>query len=156
MFYKLDWITLECDRSVHILKCIVIFDFSNYNRTTISFVRPRHFPFFQVRSKERDMVAFLSISGPGLRNCDSVILAMKDLGIYGDITSNISVDPDGNVEPGCRVLIANKNFKEASTKLWERLKTECNLQCAHVRYHVSKEGCIFDVNGTSRCPSAGS
>ena len=96
----------------------------------------------------------MSISGRNLGKCNVVIHAMRELGVYGDVSRNVSVDPDGNIEPGCRILIANKNNEDATTKLWDRLRHDCSLQCAHVRFHVVKEGCIFDVMGPTRCPTA--
>ena len=96
----------------------------------------------------------MSISSKTLGKCDAVVYAMRELGLYGDVTKNVSIDPEGNIEPGCRVLIANKNNEDATKKLWDRIRNDCSLECAHVRFHVAKEGCIFDVMGPTRCPTA--
>lgn len=103
--------------------------------------------------KKLRMVATLSVSGPQLHvDCSNVMRAMKSLGIAGDVTPNRTL-VDGDEEPGCRVVIASRPSKEHAARLWERLRTECELTCAHlsVRDDVS-EGCVLDVLRPSRCP----
>ena len=100
------------------------------------------------------MVAILSVSGHGLGNCNTVLSTMKKLGIFGDVTTNLSIDPDGNVEPGCRVLIANKNCEIVARRMWETLERDYHLGCAHLKCYESKEGCIYDVFAPTKCPSA--
>ncbi len=99
------------------------------------------------------MVAILSISAPNLDNCESVIVAMRKLGIYGDVTTNKSVDPNGNIEHGCRVLVAN-DIGQTSHRLWDEIKkNNPSLECAHILGYDVKYGCIFDVFRPSLCPS---
>lgn len=100
------------------------------------------------------MVAVLSVSGQTLEKCESVLYAMRKLGIYGDITHNKSVDPEGNIENGCRILIANKDSDASVQTLWRELKELHTLQCAHVSIERHMQGCIFDVFAPSKCPSA--
>ena len=99
------------------------------------------------------MVATLSVSGDiMLADCSNVVSAMKSLGIAGDVTPNLTV-VDGRQEPGCRVVIASRPSTEHAERLWERLRRECELTCAHlsVRDDVV-EGCVLDVLRPSRCP----
>ena len=100
------------------------------------------------------MVATLSLSGRSLGNCDTVIRAMQSLGIYGDVTRNTTVEPDGSTEQGCRILIANKNATESVHSLWTKLKDLHAVQCAHVRICTEKDGCVYDVLAPSKCPSS--
>ena len=101
------------------------------------------------------MVATVSLSGATLGDkCEAVITAMRTLGICGDVTANVSVDPGGNLEPGCRVLIASKPNDRHVRRLWEHLRERTLLNCAHVRVEECKSGCYYDVYGASRCPSA--
>lgn len=99
------------------------------------------------------MVGTLSVSGQKIaEDCSNVISAMSALGIAGDVTPNLTL-VDGSRERGCRVVIATRPSKEHAGRLWERLRTECELTCAHlsVRDDVS-EGCVLDVLRPSRCP----
>lgn len=99
------------------------------------------------------MVAVLSLSGPHLENCESVIVAMRELGIHGDVTANKSVDPNGNIEPGCRVLVAN-DIGQSAHRLWNEMKKkDSSLECAHIFGYDVTYGCIFDVFRPSLCPS---
>ena len=103
--------------------------------------------------KKFRMVATLSVSGPQLHvDCSNVVRAMQSLGIAGDVTPNLTL-VDGRQEPGCRVVIASRPSKEHADRLWERLRPECDLTCAHlsVRDDVM-EGCVLDVLRPSRCP----
>lgn len=99
------------------------------------------------------MVAWLSISGPGVRqDCSNVVSAMQVLGLVGDVTRNQSVDEHGVLEPGCRVLVASG--KSDARRLWGYLRSTIDgLQCAHVAIEHREAGCVFDVFADSRCPS---
>ena len=101
------------------------------------------------------MVAVLSVSGD-LGNCESVIVAMRTVGIVGDVTRNTSVDSMGRIESGCRVLIANGDAKTKAQVLWENLHKANNLVCAQMTHFDLSYGCVFDVFGPSRCPDRAS
>ncbi len=100
------------------------------------------------------MVATLSFSGKSLR-CEAVIDAMTKSGIYGDVSTNVTINPDGSTETGCRVLVANKNAEERSRQLWMALRDDGSVQCAHIKIESMKSGCTHDVFAPSRCPTAG-
>lgn len=97
------------------------------------------------------MVVVLSLSGKTLGDCSSVLEAMKKLKVVGDITQNKSIDPGGNVEPGCRVMIAGD--MGANTKhLWEDVKRTHGLGCAHMFAYDVTYGCVWDTFAKSNCP----
>ena len=102
------------------------------------------------------MPAHLSVSGPGLsRGCTEVVRAMRDLGVCGDVTPNISV-VDGNYERGCRVVVASQPHARHAQDLWETLRTRHALTCAHVRIGDDPtSGCVLDVFRPSACPGKG-
>lgn len=98
------------------------------------------------------MVAILSLSGPTLASCESVVEAMRAMGISGDVTSNVSV-VDGAPEPGCRVLVASRHAREQSRRLWTAMRAHHDLTCAHVSLEGDRtSGCVLDVFRPSLCP----
>ena len=99
------------------------------------------------------VTAVLSVSGPSLKNCETVVSALRDVGVVGDVTHNKSVDALGRIEDGCRILIANDTVKMEKTRaLWSMLQSKHSLTCAHVSQSVASSGCVMDVFAPSRCP----
>mgnify|MGYP001185187298 CR=1 FL=1 len=98
-------------------------------------------------------LATLSISGPQLKSCYGIVQAMKELGVCGDVTQNVSVDTEGGVEVGCRVLVLGRDAEKHARSLWTKLQTEYSLGCAHINVSEHRAGCTYDVFGPSRCPS---
>lgn len=95
----------------------------------------------------------MSVSGKGIdEKCEMVISAMRELGICGDVTPNVSVDSSGYAEKGCRILIASKPHERYVRLLWENLRDAAGLKCAHVQMKENTSGCYFDVYGETRCP----
>lgn len=99
------------------------------------------------------MVAILSVSGESLGRCDTVVRAMRELGLTGDVTKNMSIGPTGEVERGCRVVVAN-DTRASAELLWNKLQREHGLTCAHVTGFDLVYGCVFDAFAPSRCPSS--
>jgi hypothetical protein len=97
------------------------------------------------------MVAVLSLSGKNLGECDTIISLMQKLKICGDVTRNISVDEEGTLETGCRVLLTDAS--KAQT-VWNIVREQNNLTCAHIMEYNIKYGCVLDVFATSKCPSS--
>lgn len=101
------------------------------------------------------MVAILSLSGNELsHDCAEVVHHMRMLGINGDVTCNRTM-LDGQLEHGCRVVVAEKDPIPAVQSLWERMQQLYGLDCAHVRIESDvRSGCVLDVLRPSACPSA--
>ena len=102
-------------------------------------------------------MAILSVSGNLKGGCAEVIDAMRRLGINGDATPNTTV-LDGQLEQGCRDVIASQDRSdEAVRRLWDDVRGECGLTCAHVTISRDvKQGCVLDVLRPSACPGASS
>ena len=99
------------------------------------------------------MVAILSVSGGLLdAKCKTVIDAMKQLNLCGDVTPNYSVY-DKMVEHGCRVVVVGRNEDSDVRRLWYHLRNANKLSCAHVEIKTHTSGCVYDVFSHSRCPS---
>ena len=99
------------------------------------------------------MVAILSISGESLDpRCESVVSAMKELNLCGDVTPNYSIY-NQIVEYGCRVMVVGKTEESDVKRLWHHLRNVNDLSCAHVEIKTHKSGCVFDVFSASKCPS---
>ena len=98
------------------------------------------------------MSAIVSLSGHSLQDCGPVVQAMRRLGIYGDVTSNTSIDPMGNVEPGCRVTIGGATVRDDAKRLWHEIRSITPLTCAHVQVSDVSAGCVFDVFRPTACP----
>lgn len=100
------------------------------------------------------MVAIVSVSSVNLDpECHSVIRVMQKLNLVGDVTPNVTV-AGGDIEHGCRILIAGGDARGKTKRLWKALKAEVpSLQCAHITIQENLSGCVFDVFGTSQCPT---
>jgi hypothetical protein len=97
------------------------------------------------------MVAHLAISSPLVASdCSDVIRMMKKLGISGDVTPNVTI-LDGDLENGCKIVVASAPHREKARILWDALRTPLGLTCAHVRVESRVEGCVLDVFRPSAC-----
>tara|TARA_Y100000748_G_scaffold237687_1_gene201695 strand:+ start:198 stop:515 length:318 start_codon:yes stop_codon:yes gene_type:complete len=101
------------------------------------------------------MVGVLSISGASV-SCDETIATMRRMGIWGDVTPNVTVMEAGVVEPGCRIRITSRPQRAHTEALWHALRREHGLTCAHVHLAQGEEqqGCVLDVFRPSDCPGA--
>ena len=98
------------------------------------------------------MVSWLSISNKKIKSCDEVLQTMRALKIVGDVTQNASIDEKGEIEVGCRILVAG--HEDNVKHLWHNLSQMYDLKCAHVSIvGDNKNGCVLDVFRPSNCPS---
>ena len=95
------------------------------------------------------MAVTLSLSGDDPGNCDTVVRLMKQLGIPGDVTRNVTI-LHGGLESGCRVRL----FGDMTSlrTLWDATSAECSLACAHVDWTEHRSGCVLDMLRPSKCP----
>ena len=95
------------------------------------------------------------MSGGGLsHDCFEVIAAMQRAGLSGFVTRNVSV-VDGAVEAGCAAHVCGPGAEDGAKALWEVLRSECRLTCAHVTVKAdTRQGCTYDVFRPSACPGA--
>ena len=96
--------------------------------------------------------ATLSVSSSRISHCYSIVQAMKDLKICGDVTENTSVTPDGELEVGCRILIPGPNSFQDSKNLWERLKGN-SFTCGFLDMKDNRSGCVYDIECLSVHPA---
>ena len=101
------------------------------------------------------LTATLSVSRSGLK-CADVVHTLKGLGVVCSVTPNTTVVRVGDnmrVESGCRVVIGQIATQQDVQHVWEELKRNHDLQCAHGRIHGDASGCVYDLfNGDTRCP----
>ena len=97
--------------------------------------------------------ATLSVSGPELKDCYGVVDILRQMGVCGDVTQNVTVDHLGGLETGCRVLVVGRDAERHAHDLWKMLQQKYSLGCAHVTISEHRAGCTFDVFGKSNCPS---
>ena len=97
--------------------------------------------------------ATLYVSGEELTSCEAVARAMQDLGIAGHVTSNRTVMGPSGIELGCSVLVSRYD-RFTMLRLWDRLRRQFTLQCAHYEVHWNASGCVLDLQRDSCCPNA--
>ena len=98
----------------------------------------------------------LSISGGNIdSNCKNVVTLLQRYNIIGKVSSNKSVMPDGTIENGCTIRLSRKLGDEDNSGLkknWEILKSNLNLDCAHLLIFGKFDGCLFDYIRDTNCP----
>ena len=100
------------------------------------------------------LTATISVSRSELR-CDDVVRTLQTLGIACDVSANTTLVPDGDSvrrESGCRIVIGQVSNKWEVERVWQTLRKEYKLNCAHGKIHGEASGCTFDLFGGSRCP----
>lgn len=102
---------------------------------------------------------FLSISKKGLR-CSEVAEFMNNkMHVPCSVTGNYSVQcsssPESkkkcDIERGCRIVFQEDQENKVE-EVWENLKEEFDLKCAHLEGRVHFNGCIYDYLKPSSCP----
>ncbi len=101
------------------------------------------------------LTATLSVSRSGLR-CSDVVRTLQDMGVACDVTSNITLVPDGaggvRKENGCRIIMGQVGGKQDVQRAWSALQKKHFLTCAHGKIQGEASGCVFDLLGDTRCP----
>ena len=108
----------------------------------------------------------LSISSSTINNkCDDVIDTLKHLGIMANVTANRTILKASHTslektneyqeETGCRIIFgipSNKEPHREIKKIWDKLKLNHSLDCAHVSIDLNWSGCIYNFLRPSICP----
>ena len=92
----------------------------------------------------------LSISGKDIKNCLMVAKILERMMIGCDVTENTTImcnESNCKIEKGCRIMIHDELSKPQIKKVWNRLKNEFKLECAHYR-NKEVNGCIYDYLST--------
>ena len=92
----------------------------------------------------------LSISNSNL-SCASVAQFLRSMNIPCAISDNITVQCNNKtcyIENGCRITTT-----ENIEPIWDALKTQFNLKCAHLSTNFEYHGCIYDFIRNSECPA---
>lgn len=100
------------------------------------------------------LTATLSVSRSGLR-CANVVRTLQQLGVACDVTANTTLLPVGDGvrrENGCRIVMGQVANKQEVERVWETLRKEHALDCAHGKIQGEASGCVFDLFGATRCP----
>ena len=104
-------------------------------------------------SSKKDNIT-LSISSKNIPNCKKVAQLMVNLGIVSSITPNYTVLDSmyGHyIENGCKIFMGSTDINDIR-KVWNPLKKEYNLNCAHLHIKGKYSGCIYDFFRDSNCP----
>ena len=100
--------------------------------------------------------AELSISSKNLK-CERVANYLKKAGIMSSITSNQSIICDNEnhcyFENGCRIKLNVCNKPILKDQIWEPIKKQENLTCAHLKIPGIFSGCIYDYIRDTSCPN---
>jgi len=87
--------------------------------------------------------------------CADVVRTLHELGVACDVTANVTLVPVGDgirKESGCRIVMGQVSNKEEVERVWEILREEHELDCAHGNIRGEVSGCVFDLFGGTRCP----
>ena len=106
---------------------------------------------FNKMNKEYESVQ-LSVSNQFL-NCNDVLKQLYKDGIASSITQNYSVvcrKGDCQIENGCRIIF-NSLTKNKLNGIWDRMKVDHKLTCAHIKIEPIFSGCILDFIKDSDC-----
>lgn len=98
------------------------------------------------------MIGTLSVSGRDV-SCDKVLQVMRELQLCGDVTTNMTLAPDGTLEPGCRIIVSSQPPKAKCAELYNELERRFALGCGHLKVEHSENGCVKDMFRPSLCPS---
>lgn len=104
--------------------------------------------------QKKMLTATLSVSRSGLR-CADVVRTLQQLGVACDVTANTTLLPVGDGvrrENGCRIVMGQVANKQEVERVWETLRKEHALDCAHGKIQGEASGCVFDLFGATRCP----
>lgn len=96
----------------------------------------------------------LSISSNKINDCNDVVDSLIKVGVICSVTPNKSIccnDKKCWVENGCIITLSGLNPKKIEDKVWKPLKTQYNLNCAHLEIKGSYIGCILNYLAPSQC-----
>lgn len=99
--------------------------------------------------------SILSISSKKINSCHDVAEKLKEFGILSQVKSNETIMVENGkyyIEKGCNILLPGLNRKFIGEKVWEPLKEEFELDCAHLKVNDKFNGCIYDFLRPSNCP----
>jgi hypothetical protein len=99
----------------------------------------------------------LSISHRNLSGCTDIVHSMRQLGIMTSVTENQSVICNRDkcwLETGCRLVFGGISKQDLQTRIWDSLRDQYGLTCAHLNVQGVYSGCILDYLRESRCPGA--
>jgi len=101
------------------------------------------------------MTSILSISSKKIKDCINVAETMRQCGINCSITQNNTIigKDDFTIENGCRITLSGVNHKYIEKYVWDPLKVEYDLNCAHYKIDGVYNGCIYNFIRESSCPS---
>ena len=97
----------------------------------------------------------LSISSQSIKNCLDVAKFFQKQGIMCSVTENHSIvfEKDKYIlEKGCRIKMGNHKPETINNELWNKVKNEYNLTCAHLHVEGKYKGCILNYLRKSKCP----
>lgn len=97
----------------------------------------------------------LSISSNSIKDCNHVAGFFQKNGIMCSVTENITVVEQNNefiMEKGCRIKMGSHKPEIINSDLWNQLKNEYNLKCAHLEVEGKYRGCIMNYLRDSNCP----
>ena len=96
----------------------------------------------------------LSISSKTIKDCSDVANTLLKCGIICSVTSNDSVCGDNNqcwIEKGCNITLSGVKPDKLGDSVWNPLKKEYNLNCAHLHILGGYKGCIINFLRPSNC-----
>ena len=102
-----------------------------------------------LRNLYNKMTIVLSISNTNL-SCKEVTQQLLNWKVPASVTENYSVVCSQNkchMEQGCRVVLENLD-----KELYQKMKDNFNLSCAHVQKYSNFEGCAEDYFSDTNCP----
>lgn len=98
----------------------------------------------------------LSISSDTIKDCNKVAEFFQKNRIMCSVTENITVVSNNNgkfiLEKGCRIKMGSHKPEIINNHLWNKLKNEYNLTCAHLHVEGKYKGCILNYLTDSNCP----
>ena len=85
-------------------------------------------------------------------SCVEIATTLRELGLAGHVRANATVQPGGQREHGCEIVLRGVDNRTDAATLWRELKRTRGeeLECAYVDTHVFK-GCILDYLRPSLC-----
>lgn len=102
-----------------------------------------------IKNMDKPTPCTLNISSKNL-DCEEVATFFQTHDIACMVTKNTSVLDQNTIEHGCKINILDSNAMNHT--LWDKLKTQFDLTCAHLKKEKLFYGCIYDYFRKSNCP----